>query len=108
MRRKKALGQDPLAWIKLTQERAAEEEAPPDAAVEAPAPAERPATMNWAFLIIYILNMFLLLALVFLVHRDLGQRVTAMENEVKVLRGRLRAIQETGPLPPGGRRTPPE
>jgi len=100
MSKRKALGQDPLAWIKLTQaqgaQRAAAEASP---AEEAPA---RGGGMNWPFLVIYILNMFLLLALVFLVHRDLGRRLTVMEGEVRALRARLRVVQEAAeprPLP---------
>ena len=96
MRKKKALGQDPLAWIKLTQEREArQKQEATRAKSEPPAPAERPAAaMNWSFLIIYVINMILLLVLVFLVHKDLGERMSAVEGELRALRSRVRAAEQ--------------
>lgn len=102
MARKKALGQDPLAWIKLTQEPEPQKDQRTGAA-PTPAPPP-PATMNWSFLVIYIVNMLLLLALVFLVHRDLSGRLNTLDNEVKFLRRRVQAVQEASLPPPPGER----
>lgn len=104
MSRKKALGQDPLAWIKLTQEQEAQKGEGTGAA-PAPVPAPQTVSMNWSFLVIYIVNMVLLLALVFLVHRDLTSRLHSLENELQFLRRRIQAVQETPTLPNPGPRT---
>lgn len=102
MSKKKALGQDPLAWIKLTQEseekRKLEAEAPPGVEDGAPSP---PAAggMNWSFLIVYIINMAVLLVLVFLIYTDLASSLDDMTEHVTRLELRVQAMERIAPAP---------
>lgn len=105
MAKKKALGQDPLAWIKLTHRTGAASSRTADEAESdaLPAGAGPRATMNWPFLIIYLINMLLLLALVFLVHADLSSRIGRLRTEVRSIEGQVERLLQFDPASPAGR-----
>ena len=110
MAKKKALGQDPLAWIKLTQEmedKRKEQAAPPPVEEGEAAPAQTAGT-NWPFLCIYIVNMAILLVLVFLIYRDVSARQQQIATEVTRIQEQVRAIEDASPrVTPTPAPTPP-
>lgn len=98
MAKKKALGQDPLAWISATQENPKEKTklraSDSDKTPAAPAPAQSGNGVSGTFLAIYVINMLLLLLLAGLAYVDMGRRIDILALEARDLRQRVNMLEE--------------
>jgi len=121
MSKRRALGQDPLAWIKKTDEDEAEEGArdagevdeghlesgvgPTEevAAVSAAASAERP-TASWPFLLIMTVDFLLLLVLGVMGFNMLQRRIDRLNDRLAEQTQRIRQLESSRvfrlPIPP--------
>ena len=101
MVKKKALGQDPLAWISATQEKPKEKkklrssDSDETETPAAPSPAQQNGNgISGSFLAIYVINMLLLLLLAGLAYVDMGRRIDILAVEVRDLRQRVNMLEE--------------